>query len=279
MITDLNKLQKILLNMVNDFSEACEKNNLKYFMIGGTLLGAIRHHGFIPWDDDIDIGMPRTDYDKFISKADTILPNYLTISNSGINNRKNEFLFVKLYHKGTTLIEKPEGDLFERIGGIYIDIFPVDGAGNSKLYAVVKMKILAILRKILLYSSICIEHKRHKIYIKCKIAQILNNKFIFILANNLLKINKLENSKYSANFLGSWGKREIVRTNCFDELIKLRFENIELFGIARYDKYLSNIYGEYMKFPPKEKQISHHGFKYINYDIGYEKFYFTKEPE
>src|SRR5690554_5979187 len=127
----LAKVHKVQLEIANEVKRICEKNNIKYFMIAGTLLGAVRHRGFIPWDDDLDIGMLRNDYKRFIELAakelnDTYyLETWYTSSGYGMP-------FAKIRKNDTRYIEKSSKDV-KCHPGIFIDIFPFDNVPNNKV--------------------------------------------------------------------------------------------------------------------------------------------------
>lgn len=122
------KVWNVELNILKEVKRICEKHNIKYFAEGGTLLGAARHGGFIPWDDDIDVAMLRDDYNKFIEIAQSELPEHLFIQNSKTDIRPN--LFTKIRDSRTTWIPKGN-DLKLKNYGIFIDIFPLDGCDNN----------------------------------------------------------------------------------------------------------------------------------------------------
>ena len=125
----MNDLQLKMLDMMSWYHNLCEKNNLKYYVVGGTALGTIRHKGFIPWDDDIDVGMPREDYEKFkeLASNSDLSARYAIEFPSG----KKDFLYPygKIYDTTTTLIEHTR---YKTKRGIFIDVFPLDGIGNDK---------------------------------------------------------------------------------------------------------------------------------------------------
>ena len=122
----MTDLQIKLLSMLDTFHKICIENNLSYYVVGGTALGAIRHKGFIPWDDDIDVGMPRDDYEKFKNLAKTLYLSEYEFEFSG----KKDFTYTygKMYDTTTTLIEN---NRYRICRGIFIDIFPIDGLGND----------------------------------------------------------------------------------------------------------------------------------------------------
>ena len=139
------KLKQIELNLLVCFKEICEKHKLDYFLTGGTLLGAVRHKGFIPWDDDIDVGMPREDYETFLRVASSCLPDGIFLQ-----TRKTDpevpFNFAKLRDSRTTFIETSIKDL-DINHGVYIDIFPIDYFPASKFQLI----LLLILSFFVLY--------------------------------------------------------------------------------------------------------------------------------
>lgn len=138
----LNQLQLHLLEMMKAFHTICENNNFTYYILYGTLLGAVRHKGFIPWDDDIDVGMPREDYDKLMNLPIENFPSNLMLMTKWYGQEKGSFLYAKLVDIKTTLIESVEE---RQIGGVFIDIFPIDGGGNFKIIAFIKLLISRLL--------------------------------------------------------------------------------------------------------------------------------------
>ena len=125
MNNDLNELKRIELEMLKTFIKICKKHNFMYFLVGGTCLGSVRHGGFIPWDDDIDVGMPRSDYNKFIKIASEELPGNMFLQ-TFFTDEQYPCAFAKIRNNDTTFIEK--GLRKSNINhGIYIDIFPLDG--------------------------------------------------------------------------------------------------------------------------------------------------------
>ena len=128
----LEELKKVELDILIWFADICEQEKLNYTLSYGTLLGAVRHKGFIPWDDDIDVAMPRPDYEKFIEYCNTHETHYKLID---IHNDKGyNYLFAKVYDPNTTIVEK-YANRFKANYGVYIDIFPVDGFGDDLDYA------------------------------------------------------------------------------------------------------------------------------------------------
>lgn len=264
-------LQDKLLSMLKQFHDVCIANELTYYMVGGTLLGAIRHQGFIPWDDDVDVAMPREDYIKFKKLADCILPENLEIKFYE-NTNNSPMHYVKLIDKGTTLIENKYRNYFE---GVYIDVFPLDGTPTSS------SEIKRVQKKVRKYQSLILNH--------CYTDGRKGLRKIYGYYAQMLDLNKLHNnlerllSKYSysssevvGNYLGSYGVREFVPKKYFGQPKLYDFEDAKLFGPEDYDAYLRNIYGDYMKLPPKEKQINTHQYYYVSLDIPYRDYMIIK---
>ena len=127
---ETKKLQKRICMILSDFHDFCVENNLQYYAIGGTLLGAMRHHGFIPWDDDADVGMPREDFNRLCELLNgKKIKNQYLLESPLSPDKKYTFPYCKLYDTKTTLIENTRIKL---VRGVYIDIFPLDGLGNTK---------------------------------------------------------------------------------------------------------------------------------------------------
>lgn len=268
MQVDTRVLQKHLLLMLKQFHEVCVANNLTYFIVGGTLLGAVRHKGFIPWDDDIDVAMPRDDYNKLKENYERLLPTGLEVKYYE-NTSKSPMHYMKLIDSNTTLIENEYRNYYE---GVYIDVFPIDGTTG------VKKEITKRKRKAQIYSSLilnqCYTDGRYgirKIYgYFAKIFDI--NKLHNKLEDVITKI-PYDSSDIVGSFLGSYGMREFVPKDYFGEPVKYKFEDSEFFGPEKYDAYLKAIYGDYMKLPPVEKQINKHQYYYVSLNESYKKYH------
>lgn len=266
----MTELQSKLLEMLKWFHEFCIKNNLRYYALGGTLLGAVRHKGFIPWDDDIDVGMPREDYNKLIELMQKEINEY--VLEAPLQNKDYVYGFCKLYDTGTTLIEK---NRYKAKRGIYIDIFPLDGAGDTQEAAI------EILRKNngkrnFIWAQICsLDRKRSLIKNLIALVARAIPPFIYSWRKAMkLWIKECESRDFDesaiiCNMFGNWGEREIAAREWFGEPKFYKFENLSIFGPADADKYLKAMYGDYMQLPPIEKQQSHHDYIYLDLDKSY----------
>lgn len=276
----MNALQEKQLNILKYFIKVCEKHNLQYFLVGGSTLGAIRHKGFIPWDDDIDVGMPRKDYDKFVE-----LQSEFEGTPYFIQTFKTDPCYIynygKLRDSSTTFIENTYKQ--HRINhGVWIDIFPIDGFSKEiKPRETFKKKINHIWWQVYLSYLPALRRKVHaRTFFKDIALNIVAGLFyVFDIAHwrnkhveKLVRKIPLEESVMAGNFFGFNMKREAMDTNIFKEFIKVPFEDIEAYVPKDYDTYLKNLYGDYMKFPPADKQVGHHYNSGLSLEQGYEDY-------
>lgn len=264
---DLNYIKSEELKMLIKLDKVCHKYNIRYSLSGGTLLGAVRHEGFIPWDDDIDVIMTRKDYEKFCSIFDVeydenyYLQNYLTDSN--YTN-----IFAKILNLNIpALIEETEKLPIRK--GLCIDIFPVDRAPKNSLVRkiyIIKLSICSILKYSMLEQDECgtkrIVHRLLRIFIrKGRIASI--NQW----ENNVRKkYNKTSSNITYGDFIKPPYKlsdKDIQPYDMYEYYTTIQFEN-HLFSVIKdYKKYLKLTYGEYQQLPPlKERKPGHNFYHY-----------------
>lgn len=259
----MNKLQKIEFDILKIVIDICKELNLTYYLVCGSALGAVKYNGFIPWDDDVDIALPRHDYKIFCEKAQAMMPNFYFLQ-----NHKTDPYYPVMYSKvrdsRTTYIEKSTSHLFIN-QGVYIDIFPLDGYPND--------------------SSIAdkLEKKKHKLKLQLACAFRLNSdqslkakvfliferfigyhrhtqNTIDILENTISKWD-LYNSEVWCNH-GNWqGKLEYAPKWHYGEGTWAIFEGIKVRIPENYDAYLTQKYGNWRDDLPKEKQIGHHYYE------------------
>lgn len=238
----LKQLRKIQIKILDVFVEICETHKLTYWLDGGTLLGAIRHQGFIPWDDDIDLAMPVNDYKLFLKIAQKELPKDIFLQTSKTDKGYKQS-FSKLRDNNSTFIEINELPTSDYHQGIYIDIFPM------VRYPLLPTFFLHWLVKI-------ISKTRYKPYV------LKNNsfkyKFTFLIANFFWLASSLIKSNYYANFPEDNGYNLIHSYKKLFPLAKVNFEGKEYNAPGYTSDYLIDLYGEnYLILPPKEKQITH----------------------
>ncbi len=260
---DIEEMQKIELEILNCFSKFCEKHNLRYFLSNGTLLGAIRHKGFIPWDDDVDVYMPRNDYMTFLQLAGSSLGEHY-ILRTPYNSKKYIYTYTKLYDDRTILIEWPETVRYQI--GVYIDIFPVDGLPDSiteindyfiKIRKLIRKNWLFILAGKRYTYDTRLSRKVYG-YMIVFLAWLMGKKFYFKKLDKLARSFDFEKSNYVALSVAGYGEVEIIKQSGFAACKKVQFENNFFNAPAGYHEYLTSLYGDYLKLPPKEEQVKRH---------------------
>ncbi|MCM1320692.1 MAG: LicD family protein [Bacteroides sp.] len=258
----IEDIRRIQLEMLDYFDDLCRKNNLRYSLSGGTLLGAVRHKGYIPWDDDIDVFMPRKDYEQFLLAADKSEQNYYKIF-SPFNNEFYYYPFSKLVDVRTKIDENHDRPLPQI--GIYIDIFPIDGLPNNEKK---RKNYWNRIRKIKRVCTMVYQKKAHG---ENMLKQIFRYVMFFLLklvkANTIAKFlntisscYEIEKSDYAAVSLFGYGEKEQMPVSVLSDFSELQFEGKMYKVIKNYDLYLSNLYGDYMKLPPENQRQMKHGF-------------------
>ncbi len=267
---DMEKLKKVELEILLEFDRICKMNDIKYQLFAGTLLGAVRHKGFIPWDDDIDVCMLRKDYNRFIEvcKRDLGIEYFLQHYNI---DQYSIYNFIRLRKNKTMAFQESWTDL-DMHKGIFIDVFPMDNIFPDKLIGKIQRDLLFIIKKI----------KPIKVKKVAYSSRYLILKYIKILIHYFLRpfsiqtINRIENKLvclfqnketiYSTILTDSKIKdvyyKFMIKNDEFYDTIEMEFEG-HLFPVpTNYDEILTKNYGDYMTPPPPEQQKPHH--KIIN---------------
>lgn len=267
---ELRRLQLMEVDMLKEFIRICENLHLKYYVLGGTLLGSVRHNGFIPWDDDIDVGMPRADFQKFLEKAPEMLPEGLFLQTLW-NEPEYYKNIAKIRNVNTTFIEKE--CRYQNIRhGIFIDVFALDnyptGVWKKKWYKIRRKILDARIGKSFSWDN---ESRWYKALVK-NILCFFEPNVKKAVMNREKMFSSFAYSGLIANFCGQWGEKEIVPEEWYGEGCELSFEGITVKAPKAYDKWLTQVYGDYMKLPPKEKQVSHHDTSIIDLDKPYTEY-------
>ncbi|OUO51792.1 hypothetical protein B5F77_09510 [Parabacteroides sp. An277] len=255
-----------LLRIATIFDQLCQKHHIPYYMLGGTMLGAIRHKGFIPWDDDMDFGIPRPYFASFVALAEQELPvRYKLISSK--NSLALKKGFVKIQLEGSKLIEKVFGEQTESFyNGIAIDIFPLDGVNMASWKSKARVKLAFLLLRIQegRFCSLSIR-KGIKKTIAYWIKKLpINDERLAAYIDKLIQKEAYESASQVVNFYGHWKEREIIDKMIFNTPTLYPFAHLYLKGVENYDAYLTALYHDYRKLPPKEKQITHADEFYID---------------
>ena len=262
----ISEVKELEFELLVKFDDICRTHQWRYSLGGGSLLGAVRHHGFIPWDDDIDIIMPRPDYDKFVESSKN--SNWKFVVRTHETTQGYNMLHGKIMNPNTVLIDSSINNSTYTIG-IHIDIFPVDGLGQTYKEALRTFNRTALSRELL-------NAKTWKRYFKSKTHPFYYEPFRFLLflisrfvdTESLINAIDKENRRFSFDteqfagcVSGCYRDKEILPQKVFSEYCEIPFEGRLFKCLMRYDDYLKSLYGDYMKLPPKEKQKSHHTFK------------------
>lgn len=263
-VIDSQEMKQVLLDMLSEFHRICEDNRLTYYLTGGTLLGAVRHKGFIPWDDDIDVLMPRSDYQKLLALSDKLFctsclgivepfktPNYI-------------YPYAKLVHNKTVAEEYVDNKTHF---GIWIDIFPLDNMSNHKEKAESLFLRIKKFRNILQIKNI--KNSKDRAFYKNLALTISKILIVFYSRVSILKkidslcrtYEDIKMTKYvCVSSVGTYGIKEIMESDLYTKVVPLEFEGYFFNAPVGYTNILSNLYGDFMKLPPIEKQVTHHSF-------------------
>ncbi len=259
----LRKLQLTQLDILLEVDRICKKNNISYFLIGGTLLGAVRHKGFIPWDDDIDIGMSRKDYEKFCNICKENLNSNYFFQDWHTDNQYG-YGFAKIRINGTKCITEVAKKTNAHIG-ISLDIFPFDHMPDNYFAQKIHYFTFTLCKKVLMSKmnykmsgdSDNILHKFYHFMYDVLSKCISRNKLINMIENIATKYNSKETTKI-INLFGAYRYNEVMDLHDCDELDSVNFEGYEFTAPSNYDKFLQAMYGDYMKLPPVEVRGKHH---------------------
>lgn len=262
-----DELKKIQIDIILHINEFCQKHNIRYFICGGTLIGAIRHQGFIPWDDDIDIMMLREDYERFIHIYSSEDKSKYKLHSHKLN-KQYPYPYVKI-DDSETVFEEEIKDTFRM--GVNIDLFPIDIIPESKnkqrviyrkshLYIqMLTLKRLPLIRRRGIWKNLLL-------FIMHSLMFFISNRYIINSLDKIATKYRNERSSLCGVVVWGYGMREINKLDNYRESIYVPFESIKLPIPNGYDIYLRNLYGNYMELPPIEKRVSHHHF------IAYRKY-------
>lgn len=256
------QIQNMEFDILKDFKKYASKNNLKFMLFGGTLLGAIRHKGFIPWDDDIDLCMLREEYDKLLKKArkNPYIDKNKRYKILCPGDKDYVYTFIKIVDTHTIVYEKNIKKRFQL--GVWVDIFPLDYCPEN---AEERNKLL---NKIRFY------HLMHKFKISGNlnttsqaILKVIATPLYFLTFNKkkydywvdkiIKEIKKTSESNYICDFIWTVNPKAFYKKDWFSKRIKVSFEGEEFYSPKDYDAYLSKVYGNYMELPPEEDRVFH----------------------
>lgn len=269
-LMEMKDIQRVSLEILKFVTSLCEREGFRYCLMYGTLIGAIRHQGYIPWDDDVDIMMPRPDYEKFLKYC------YDHNEELGIyrifNTDTNKDYIYGITRVSDSRYNIIKEETSENCGmGIFIDVYPYDGLGNDKEEA---LRLLSISRRccdIIVDMTRANQSVPKKLNYKGKIVYLFN-RFInrirgvryYLHKNSSLRGEyKFDESEFVGPLMWYFSKPHAVlfKRSWFDNLIKMPFEDGMFYVPSEYHDLLTQAYGDYMKPPPVEKRIYQHQYK------------------
>lgn len=253
--------QLILARILKSFTDWLDEHDIRYTLAGGTLLGAIRHKGFIPWDDDVDISISRPDFEKLQEIKSLDVKDNLIICNKANNS---SYPFIKIcdprYPVQENYLNTPNNQ------HAWLDVFPVDGLPKSKLATKIHYAKVIFLRKLLCQRLLYKGSTRKSAKTKLKsIFKPITKKFVDLLpasyyANTIDKLSKkydYATSDFVGNVVWGYGPQEKLKKQDFENKTAVLFEKNHYSAIASFDSHLSNIYGDYMQLPPEKDRKTH----------------------
>ena len=257
----LRKVQLTQLQILLDVIKFCEARGICYFLTSGTLLGAIRHSGFIPWDDDIDISMPRKDFDRFVEASKELPEQYIFQSTSVDKNYPNAMAKVR---KKETTMKEPSMSHLNINHGVWIDVFPLDEVSNiEKLEK--RRRIIEIISTAICYKLKVRTIKKARTKVMCALLGLLGVKNLDKLRTKVMTKENNKNGAYLTSFGSNLGcKRLLFKKEVYFPARSAKFEGAEIAIPNDAEQWLTNAYGEYMELPPVEQRINKHVISELN---------------
>lgn len=273
-LKSVRKIQLVEMELIRLFADICKKEHLTYYMLYGTMLGAVRHKGFIPWDDDVDFGMPRPDYERFLQIVESYLPLHIKLVAFGHpawDEIDNKPYFAKLESTDLMIQNTRTISAFQRYA--WIDIFPLDGMPNKKIRNILHQKKLVWYRKLYVLSRFDIgvikrkEGRSTMMKIAIRVCQHFPIQKLFSVKKQWASFDKvLKSCSYTGAsqivngtsiFNGFSDFRDVFPKEVYGKGAIYSFEDLLLYGPEKYDQYLTALYGDYMTPPPESERNRH----------------------
>lgn len=257
------KVKQLLLKLLDKFVEVCEQNHLQYYLAGGSVIGAVRHKGFIPWDDDIDVHMPRADYEKLQLLPDSVWGDDMRLA-TWRKTKNYTYDFLKLELLNTTVIERLHPDY---VGGIFLDVFPLDFMSNDSDEIESFEREYRKIAQRFIRCTITNDNECTSIWnlMSLKIERCMYNHREWMEKWERLAMSYGDNLGNVCHSHGYFYYKGGMNAGWFSEGLSMEFEGRMVLVPSNYDAYLKHVFGDYMKLPPVDKRGGHN-FLYVNYD-------------
>lgn len=251
----LTDLQKRELELLKQFDAVCEKLQLRYFLVCGSALGAVKYQGFIPWDDDVDVALFREDYEIFLARAPELLPPEVFLQNT-YTDPQVPFIYSKLRNSNTTFVERSCANLSMH-HGIYMDVFPLDGYPSDPL-----ARILLEMRKkyytYLLYTPLDIPRRPYAKVLNALLGRRHSVSEVARKYSRMISRYPVSGSALICNH-GNWqGRREYAAREQYADGTPTSFEGLKVYVPRQYDAYLTQKYGNWRADIPDAQKVGHH---------------------
>lgn len=277
--SEMKKAWAVQLDLLVKLFEVCKRNNLRVWAYGGTVLGAVRHKGFIPWDDDSDVVLPREDYEKLIKLPPEEFPAPYFLQSEFSDAPNNPYTPHARFLNSNTTVDEHVCDK-NRVtwnSGVFVDIFPLDGISRSKIKLFFQTKLIKLF--VVIHHTYILDI--HNTFIRRLVIKFINSPLVhynsFLAIRRINKIARWTDYEKSGDvgMILSPGydlKKLIYNKTFWDKTVWIPFENIQIPVPSEYKKMLEIMYGDYMKYPPKEKRGNWHSIEFKT-DTPYSEYY------
>lgn len=261
----LEKIRAVQIEIIQEIERICNLANLNYFLMFGTLLGAIRHQGFIPWDDDVDLGMMRHDYELFIKAFEDHASDLYEIQSLETDDYY-AFFFLKVIRKNTVLLEAGYQD-DRKMNGIFVDIFPFDNAPSNRYVRLLQNKTAIFFKSLLFYQVGRMDTNQGSFFVrsvkkgKNLLAKLMSRKQIINTANRVM-----QSSKKEGKWLSNFGDVEFYPRDLIANFEPIKFETYEFQAPVHPESLLNYVYGDFMKLPPLAQRKPPHDIFGVSID-------------
>ena len=256
---EVRAVQDIQLYMLKILANLCDEHHIRYYLAAGTLLGAVRHHGFIPWDDDLDIQIPRSDYKRLLEVLKTgVLPDTMEYAHLGMAD--HHLPFCKVYYRNSKVIESKLDSRY-RESKIWIDVFPLDGLPKGRriirFHYFIAKKLRHVLYTALVDPKNLSGMQKWGTMILKPLSLTIGTQRICMMIENFAQRHAVDSSPVIGNIEWARNAGDALETDLYLPMIDLQFEDTRFHCPKGYHEHLSRMYGDYMTPPPPDKRAIH----------------------